>query len=97
MNLAEMLKNQNFIVWQSDHINNIAIDDPSRYNRCRKAAEHGADGSTHAEMMEDWMEFLEFHSDGLDISSGEYHRLLAEIHDLWDWHDKHGSLHEEVG
>ncbi|HSG04878.1 MAG TPA: hypothetical protein VLB09_00615 [Nitrospiria bacterium] len=27
--------------------------------RCREAAEHGAEGSTHAEIIQDWRDFLD--------------------------------------
>ncbi len=38
--------------------NNLLLTDPDRANRLHKAAENGADGSTHAEQIEDWREFL---------------------------------------
>lgn len=38
--------------------NDLFISDPDRADRIRKAAEEGADGSTHAEHIEDWRECL---------------------------------------
>lgn len=34
------------------------INDGERMERCQEAAEHGADGSTHYEVIQDWREFL---------------------------------------
>ena len=34
------------------------FNDPDRMERCHEAAEHGADGSTHAEVIQDWRDFL---------------------------------------
>ncbi len=39
--------------------NDLFINDPDRANRIHEAAEHGCDGSTHAETIEDWREYLE--------------------------------------
>jgi len=37
--------------------NDLFISDPDRANRIYAAAEDGGDGSTHAEVLEDWREF----------------------------------------
>ena len=34
------------------------INDPDRMERCHEAAEHGVEGSTHAEVIQDWRDFL---------------------------------------
>ena len=39
--------------------NDLFLSDPDRADRIHEAAEDGADGSTHAEHIEDWLECLE--------------------------------------
>jgi len=39
--------------------NDLFINDPDRADRNYNAAEDGADGSTHAEHIEDWREFVD--------------------------------------
>lgn len=39
--------------------NDLFINDPERAERIHNAAEHGCDGSTHAEHIEDWTEYAQ--------------------------------------
>lgn len=76
------------------------INDPARASRCHNAAEHGADGSTHAERIQDMR-------DGFamwlrDRRSSKEHTLFqdavnAHFDDVEAWHERAGSLHQEIG
>ena len=57
--LQEMLDSREWNSYQGDRLgNDLFISDPDRANRIQRAAEDGADGSTHAEVIDDWREFL---------------------------------------
>jgi len=57
---------QAFYNWQSAKLgNDLFISDPDRANRIWDAAENGADGSTHAEVIEDFREYAREHCKAL--------------------------------
>jgi len=79
---------------------------PARMERCEAAAEHGADGSTHAERLEDMREALrEMRADvprslndrTLAALDSRVENIEAEIDACEAWHEANGSLHEEIG
>ena len=56
----ELLNHPQWDGFISDKLgNDLFINDPERAGRIHEAAEHGCDGSTHAEHIEDWREFAE--------------------------------------
>lgn len=71
------------------------INDPERMARCDNAAEDGADGSTHREVLEDQRETLH------RAIPYKYERLRcaadAWIDGLIDWHTDNGTIDEERG
>ena len=84
------------------------LSDPDRMSRCHEAAEDGCDGSTHGEIIKDWREFLARLEDEAnrkawmhDRVSAEIERrvaaITAEIDACEAWHEKNGSLEEQVG
>jgi len=53
---------QAFYQWQENKLgNDLFLSDPDRADRIHKAAEHGSDGSTHAEHIEDLQEYANEH------------------------------------
>jgi hypothetical protein len=82
--------------------NDLFISDPDRADRIHEAAEHGADGSTHYEIIEDWRDFARdlFRSLSMDEAEDEeknYEALISEIDSCEAWHDHNGSLHKQLG
>lgn len=82
--------------------NDLFINDPERAERLHEAAEHGGDGSTHYEIIEDWREFVDilFRDlpwDDRDEVEPLRDTLDAAINDCESWHEKNGSLHEVIG
>jgi hypothetical protein len=82
--------------------NDLFINDPERAERIYDAAEHGCDGSTHYEIIEDWRDFARdlFRCLSMDESENEkknYETLIAEIDSCEEWHDHNGTLHESIG
>jgi hypothetical protein len=82
--------------------NDLFISDPDRADRMHEAAEHGADGSTHYEIIEDWRDFARdlFRSLSMDERDDEeknYETLMDEINSCEEYHDGIGTLHNQVG
>ena len=82
--------------------NDLFISDPDRADRMHEAAEHGADGSTHYEIIEDWRDFARdlFRSLSMDDRDDEeknYETLMDEINSCEEYHDGIGTLHNQVG
>jgi len=82
--------------------NDLFINDPERAERIHDAAEHGCDGSTHYEIIEDWREFADmlFRSlswDDRDDAEPLRDALDSAINECESWHEKNGTLHESIG
>jgi len=84
------------------------INDPDRAERCNDAAEYGADGSKHYEVIQDWKEFLSdlFRdyrrgNDEDEITDAELdaieEAISAEIDACEAYHEAKGTLHDEIG
>ena len=85
------------------------FNEPDRAARCSDAAEDGCDGKTHAEVIEDWREAF---ATWLRYGNTEYQgrcyqrshdfprfesAVLAHFDAVEEWHDKNGSLWQEIG
>ena len=116
MQLSDFYNSDYFMAWDSDNRScggcGIIHDDPDRFNRIMEAAEDGADGSTHAEIISDWLDALntltimdpEYDEpeecitnldDGV-ISQQDYDTIYQEIMECESWHDKNGSLNDQL-
>jgi broad specificity phosphatase PhoE len=104
--LSDLYEHPDFIPFGSE--NGDWMRDTERMERCDKAAEHGAEGSTHREIMEDWREFLARLEDEANRKAWMHGRVAAEIErrvsaiteeiDACEaWHTENGSLDEQVG
>ena len=83
--------------WQSQILSNAEINNAERATRMWDAVKYGADGSTHAERIQDQREYAE--------NVFRWDRVLPNCLDavneyldsVEDWHHKNGSLHTQVG
>jgi hypothetical protein len=78
---------------------------PDRMARCNNAAEHGENGSTHAEIIEDWREYsrekyrearraLDYDDEAGEAQlDADEAQLDAELDACEAWHEEHGTLH----
>lgn len=85
------------------------INDPDRMERVTNAAEHGEDGSTHAEIIEDWREYsrekyrearraLDYDDEAGEARlDAEEAQLDAELDACEAYHEKRGTLDRLVG
>jgi hypothetical protein len=108
--LEGMYKSREFEMFISDKLgNDLFISDPERAERMQDASEDGIDGSTHAEIIEDWREFLDslraydpdFHDideiETCDITLETKEAIEREITACEKWHKKNRSLHKKIG
>lgn len=104
--LREIIEHPRFQPFGSD--SDDWIDNPDRMERCHEAAEDGCDGSTHAEIMDDWREFLERLEREAKRKTHWHDRVEAEIERRAEsireeidkceaWHEKNGSLDKQAG
>jgi hypothetical protein len=86
--------------WTSEKDSDF-INEPERAD----AAEFGADGKTHAEVIEDWREafraWVMYGRARRNTMSYGYDRFEAAVETHFDateaWHEKAGSLNQEIG
>lgn len=95
---------------EADFFNN-----PERAERVANAAEYGANGSTHAEIIDDWRNafktWVKYDRRVMDIEcktrTYHYHNheyperfadaVLAHFDSVEQWHERNGSLWQEIG
>lgn len=105
--LDDLIQSREFNDFQADLLgNDLFINDPERADRIHEASENGADGSYHAEVIQDFRDFLntlpiideedDEPNTGV-ITEAVYNSILAEIDACEAWHEKNGSLWQEVG
>lgn len=85
------------------------INEPDRAARCRDAAEHGCDGKTHAEVIEDWRDAFTYwlrerarearcRCPGHSEEWPQFEAAVCAYFDsVEEWHDKNGSLEQGIG
>jgi len=106
-NLDEMISCHEYDIFRESKLgNDLWINDPNRAERIHEAVESGSDGSTHYEIIKDWREFLdsykcedpEFHEDSSEweIDLAVYDAIMKEINKCEEWHEKNGSLHNQL-
>ena len=106
--LHDMINSKEYQGYISDRLgNDMFIHDPDRASRCHDAAENGADGSTHREVIQDERSFLgdlkiydpDFDEDmsKSDITQEQYDTLSAELDAVEQWHENNKSLDTEIG
>jgi hypothetical protein len=105
-NLDDLIRSEGFSAFDADRRGNqMFLDDPERADRCYDAAENGSDGSTHAEIIQDWRDYLgtlrvidpEFPEENGDITETVLDLIVSEIDACEEWHAKNGSLHKQLG
>ena len=87
-------------MWDSDNRSpsscGIIHSAPERFERMWNAAEDGAEGSTHAEIIDDSLSCLR----DLRFDRSLNHvcdSIERHIESIESWHDKNGSLNEVIG
>lgn len=93
LTLSDLYQSQDFDYQRFGTSSDDWLRDPDRMERKLEAAEHGSEGSYHAEIIDDWQEFL----DGLTLPGRVRDRIQKEIDECREWHRQNGSLWKQVG
>jgi hypothetical protein len=95
--VTELLELRAWVYFRESKLgNDLFISDPDRADRIHEAAEHGCDGSTHAECMEDWREFMEtLESDFSSQAWGMDDEMEADAF-TEAWEARRDALAEEI-
>ena len=105
--IDDFVRSEYFASWQAERIESGGYARPGsasrdRFDRCFNAAGYGADGSTHAEHIEDMR--AAFHDWLRDSRRNRWafpYRIEAAAEEHWReleaWHAQHGSLEQEIG
>ncbi len=92
--LDDMIRSNGFQCWQSDNLGyDMYLSNPERKDRIEAAAEECADGSTHAEVIQDWRDYLE----QSNLSRSEKFIIGKAINRYEKRHEKAGTLNDEIG
>ena len=92
--IPEMLQSRDFQAFRESVLgSDLWFENPERAQRINKAAENGSDGSTHAEMIKDWRQYLSRFRDDEDES------ILESLHQRIDSLELMlgNRLHEVIG
>ena len=112
--LNTLLNSSFYDAFTADRLgNDLFLSDPERADRCHKAAEHGADGSTHAERLQDMADANEhaerelYRPQFLALGFPQFtadalattlrDEIAAEIQECEAWHEKNGTLNSQIG
>jgi hypothetical protein len=93
------IRSEYVAMWTADKDSDF-VNETDRASRCYDAAENGADGKTHAEVIEDWREaFAAWIRDRRKWQQPE--RFIAAVDAHFDhveaWHKQNGSLFQQIG
>ena len=99
--LDDFIRSDYFAAWDESNRDSFGYSrSPFNRDRCTRiydGAEHGAEGSTHGEIITDWREaFGDFQRD-FDLPEKIINTIEKEINDCETWHEKNGSLETQLG
>lgn len=101
LTLNDFIRSEYFEYWDSDNRSpgscGIILSDPERFDRMEEAAKNGSEGSTHREIIQDWQDCLDTLLNQNQITEADYNHIQDEINACYNWHEKNGSLDEEIG
>lgn len=82
-------------------INDLYLSDPDRADRMQAAADNGADGSTHQEIIDDWRKAFSHYVRNRKGYHNPPGRFIAAVEAYFDkteqWHELNGSLDQALG
>lgn len=111
----EFIRSEFMQSWHADNDSQGYGSRMDRFARVQDAAESGAYGATHAEIIQDWRDAVDQYLESLrgkrtngkwtvrpyriDLCNLDRLRRALGVHiDACEtWHEKNGSLHEEIG
>lgn len=92
--LSELYNSDGFDRFQGANLgNDLFVHDPDRAARLQEYAADGMDGSTHAEIIQDWRDYLDIS----DYPNWVKTILSVQIDACEKWHVDNGSINDIIG
>jgi len=97
--LDDFIRSDYFMAYEESYFSNLVCSPWNKdiLDRIEKAAENGSDGRTHGEILDLWQDAInDCYLDDMvnwDIKEG----IIDEICECVLWHQKNGSLHNQLG
>jgi len=99
--LDDFIRSDYFAAWDESNRDSFGYSrSPFKRDRCDRiynGAEHGAEGSTHGEIITDWREAFDCFQRDSDLPEKLAEAIEKEIDDCEAWHDKNKSLETQLG
>lgn len=90
------LESDEWQTFESNFNSNLPYNDPERYERILEGSKFGACGSTHGEIIQDWLDCLG--NIRLDRNVEKVCDLIEKhIQEVYNWHEKAGTLDKQLG
>jgi hypothetical protein len=97
--LDDFIRSDFFQAWDEDNRSaggcGIILADQDRFDRIMAAAENGAEGSTHDEILDDWRHAL--YAARFELPDDIRDAIREEIDACEKFHNENGTLYQEVG
>ena len=101
MTLNDFLETEYWQNWNENNRSNLAFSwartDRMRYERIEKWSQDGCEGSTHGEVIEDWLACLDDRDADLEFGPLTVQRLMIEAERTRDWFEEQGTINDQIG
>lgn len=99
MNLNDFLETEYWQDWDIQNRDSLGYqtDTQDRARRIDEAAEYGCEGSTHGEVIQDWLDCLDDRDADLEFGPLTVQRLMTEAERTRDWFEEQGTIDHEIG
>lgn len=102
MKLDDFLQTDYWQMWDERNRDDMGLSPPGtprrkRYERIMEAAADGAEGSTHREVIEDWIECLDQRDADLEFGPFTVQRLMMEAENTLSWFEEREEADEIIG
>ena len=99
--LDDFIRSDYFAAWDASNRDSLGCSrywhSRDRCDRIYEAAEHGAEGSTHGEIIQDWRDAFDCFQRDVELSEETIASIEKEIDECEAWHDENGSLDTQLG
>lgn len=98
MKLNDFLETEYWQNWDESNRNNLPFhhDGHDRARRIDEAAEYGCDGSTHGEVIEDWIACLDDRDADLEFGPLTVQRLMIEAENTHKYFTEQGTINDQI-
>ena len=98
MKLNDFLETDYWQDWDAQNRESLSYqtDTQDRARRIDEAAEHGCEGSTHREVIQDWLDCLDDRDADLEFGPLTVQRLMIEAEGVQKWFEEQETIDEQI-